>query len=213
MVIRYRGKKPSLAIPIALTVIGVGVLFLILIVAPYLSHSLFGSISGEHATLVGSLIGAFAGIVGIVISGILGLTIVRRDRYDAEESEFRALCAAIGGELSDASGIFKVWAYEFDRLKTVSEKGAVLINTSEFPLFSTHVYVASCDRLGLLGPELARDIVLLYGRIMVWAGDQKKTYELSEIKWSAERLANLSSMTEDLSNRLYSAAGFNNKNN
>ena len=61
MVIRYRGKKPSLAIPIALTVIGVGVLFLILIVAPYLSHSLFGSISGEHATLVGSLIGAFAG--------------------------------------------------------------------------------------------------------------------------------------------------------
>ena len=122
-----------------------------------------------------------------MISGILGLTIVRRDRYDAEASEFRALCAAIGGELSDASGIFKVWAYEFDRLKTVSEKGAVLINTSEFPLFSTHVYVASCDRLGLLGPELARDIVLLYGRIMVWAGDQKKTYELSEIKWSAER--------------------------
>lgn len=202
----YWRDKPNWTLPIALAIVGIALLLLVILVASNTTQPLFGGISENDATLISSVVAALAGMLGIAISGAVGLTLVRRDRYDAELTEYQVLCAALGAELEDISGMFADRAIRFqeelDNLKKSGE-ATVEIDMTQLPTFSTHVYVSSSDRVGLLGTELVAQVVALYGRTFVWAKYEKRSYSAESLKWTVDRVSELSALTKSLSKALH----------
>lgn len=198
-------RKPTWRVPVAISVVCIAVIVLAVIIIPHLSNGITLGLSEADAAVLGSLIGGVSGIAGIVISGFIGITIIRRDKFESDDAEFRSICAALSAELADISSVFRVRSKEIGS-QEVNEDGIIEVDFETMPRFCTFVYEALTDRIGLLGPKLTRQVVLMYGRTLVWAKYSHLEYNEKTVDWSIRRHKQLSEMTSKLSKTLESAS-------
>ncbi|MEM9309682.1 MAG: hypothetical protein AAGA74_20495 [Pseudomonadota bacterium] len=198
-------NKPSWRTPIALSVVIIALVFAIVLSIPHLNLQIMKGVSEVDAAIISSLIGGTTGLAGILISGFIGLTIIRRDKFESDDAEFRAVCAALSAELSDNSSVFSYRMKSLIARQKLKEK-TYEIDFEQMPVFCTFVYQASVDRIGLLGPDFAREVVALYGRTMVWSAFKKKTCNKAELTRYADRAEGLSALCSALASELLKAS-------
>lgn len=130
-----------------------------------------------YAQLVAGIVGSTVSFFGVALSGLIGLHIVRRDRFDQMDWERRSLAAALSAECFDIGGVIEARATIMGTRLDEAEGEPVAINLRELPYISTAIYEGNTARMGVLGPELAEQTVLLYGRAFVWKnyGETKQT--------------------------------------
>jgi len=159
------------------------------------------------AQLVAGIVGSTISFFGVALSGLIGLHIVRRDRFDQLDWERRSLAAALAGECFDIAGVLDARASMMEHRIGDAAEDQITLDLRELPHISTAIYEGNTARMGCLGPALAEKTVLLYGRALVWKnyGQLKRT----RASWQASVARNreIASMLKQHSAELKVAAG------
>lgn len=120
------------------------------------------------AEVTGAFVVGTLSFVGVAVSGLIGLQVIRRDRFEQTDLERRSLAGALAGECRDIAGVMKIRATRIKYNIKKASGSEIEIDFSTLPYISTVIYEGNTNRIGLLGPKLANKSVVLYGRAFVW---------------------------------------------